>query len=172
LMGTEAPAPEPQPEKPVAKAPQSIPKQEEITPVDPPAKIELEAAGIEDLRKAVEERDTYISFLIKKLRAAEMCNQESVDWEALNNAPEDLRRRLEDLEKTLHATLRHAEIDHSLERARLARESTRLEQMDEQIRREMKRLDISDRKSDGDEEHAVTQDAGMNSRWQRLFGKK
>jgi hypothetical protein len=160
------------PAAPVGAAPSQL--VEEVTPVDAPATLDLEAAGVEDLRKAVEQRDTYISYLLRKLRAAEMCNQNSIDWEALNNAPEDLRRRLEELERTLHATLRHTEIDHSLERARLAREAMRLEQQEEQIRREMKRLNLSDPKeTDGDElDGDAHQEIGGNSRWQRLFGKK
>lgn len=155
-----------------AKPAQPSQPQEEIANVDPPVVIDLNAAGVDDLRKAVEQRDAYISFLTKKLRAAEMCYQDSINWEVLNNAPEDLRRRLEDLEKTLHATLRHAEIDHSLERARLSREATRLEHLEEQIRREMKRLNISETQDGDDEEPSAQSDHGMNTRWQRLFGKK
>lgn len=147
---------------------------EEIANVDPPEMIDLNAAGVDDLRKAVEQRDAYISFLTRKLRAAEMCYQDSINWEVLNNAPDDLRRRLEDLEKTLHATLRHAEIDHSLERARLAREATRLELLEEQVRREMKRLNLSENGGEAETEEvgAEHHDSGMNTRWQRLFGKK
>jgi hypothetical protein len=135
----------------------------------------VQAADIDELRQAVEKRDTYISYLTQHLRVAEMKYKDSIDWEILNNAPEELRRRLEELEKTLHATLRHAEVDHSLERARLGREAMRLEQLNEQVRREMKRLEMSD--EDGDDEAQSARekpeiDRGANGRWQRLFGKK
>ncbi|MEX2286272.1 MAG: hypothetical protein WD648_04225 [Planctomycetaceae bacterium] len=151
-------------------------KPEEIAPVDPPAVIDLDAAGVEELRTAVEHRDSYISYLTRALRAAEMMYKQSLDWEALNNAPDDLRRRLEDLEKTLHATLRHAEVDHSLERARLGREAARLEQLQEHLRREMHRLNLTDPHDDDDEAHdnraTPEVERSANSRWQRLFGKK
>ena len=146
---------------------------EEIAPVDPPEVIDPQAAGIDELRKAVEQRDLYISYLTRWLRAVEMSYQSTIDWSLLNNAPDDLRRRLEELERMLHATLRHAEVDHSLERARLSREATRLEQLEDQIRREMKRLNMSEPGDDDDRADDPHQPAkGMNNRWQRLFGKK
>lgn len=115
---------------------------QKIEPIDPPQDVDLSAADLDELRRAVEERDSYIGWLIKRLRVFESCRRLPESWEALNNAPEEMQRRLESLENQLQATLRLAEVEHSLERARLSREETRIKHVEQQLQREIRRLGL------------------------------
>lgn len=132
-------------------------------PLDPPASIELDGADRESLVAAVEERDVFISHLIRRLRSGPAGRYEPIDWTALATAPDDLRERLQELEARLQELLRMEECDLSLERARLARERARLEQ----LRREVER--------DTRAEAAALNQSGESAsqserRWLRAFG--
>jgi len=148
---------------------------EEAPPVDPPPPIDIGTAAVESLQQAVECRDAYISYLIQKLRRVESSSSRvSDDWEALGSVPEELRCRLEKLEERLEETLRLAEVEHSLERARLGREQARLQEMDQQLQKEFKRVGL---KSEADQQEAGENEgdsnkSGISSRWERLFGKR
>ena len=63
----------------------------------------FEAAEDEDLRQAIEHRDNYISFLIKKIRVFENTHTPRIDWAALESVPEELRTRMEERERRLDA---------------------------------------------------------------------
>lgn len=103
-----------------------------------PQPVDFETAQREDLEQAVEVRDHFIGVLARRLRSEQHRTREAIHWEALNNAPEDLRTRLQSLEADLEDRLRIAEVELSLERARLSRVQSRVEDMQRQIEARMK----------------------------------
>jgi hypothetical protein len=104
-----------------------------------PQPIDLNKATIEELRAAVDVRDAYIAGMARKLRVVASRRVVMPNWEPLNNAPEDLRAALQELERRLDETLRVTEVELSLERARLGREEVRLRILEEQLQKEAKR---------------------------------
>jgi len=111
---------------------------------EPPAEINFEEADTPQLIHAIQERDAYIEtclLLYRDVRRnAGLLG--AVDWESLNEYPEDLRERLETLEKHLEEQSRVNEITLSLERARLSREATRLNQVRLQVEKHAKKHGI------------------------------
>ncbi|MCH8829299.1 MAG: hypothetical protein IID45_06950 [Planctomycetes bacterium] len=143
----------------------------EIFDVDPPGPIDLEAAGIEELRCAVEARDAYIAVLIGKMRVLESAPRLGGDWSALENVPDELRARLNDYELELQETMKQAEVENSLERARLGREAARLELKEQQLQKKMRQMGIA---SDGTQESDSDDDdihrPRKSRKWLRLMG--
>lgn len=138
----------------------------EDTPLaDPPASIDVANAGIEDLRQAVEERDSYILYVLQRLRNAESRHHVPNNWAVLETMPAELRGRLEVLEKQLQQTLRTAEIELSLQRAKLGREEMRIRHLDEQVQKERKRTGGGPADApEGD------RDKSQSNRWMRMLG--
>ena len=158
----------------------------EPEPVNPPEVIDFETSDLEVLRSAVEERDTYIGYLISKLKTSESRAGLKVDWAALNEAPEELQTRLQGLEERLEELLRLAEVELALERARLGREANRQEQLELQIKREMKKLGMSEGNDadpqrdqaghsfDGksmDADEMEDEEESQGNRWLRMLGR-
>lgn len=142
LMGE--PPPEEKPAQSAAPQQSAAPAldlgaEEDIPLGDAPQPIDLDAATIDDLRRAVDIRDAYIVAMARKLRVVGSRRVIMPNWEALNNAPEDLRAGLEELDRRLQESLRIAEVELSLERARLGREEMRLRVLEEQLQKESKR---------------------------------
>lgn len=104
-----------------------------------PAFIDLQQASANDLRQAVQARDECISALVRRIVAQDQSTR-LPDWDRLNHAPQDLRRTLEDLRRQLQDKLRVAEVDLSLQRARMAREEAKLQIKAEQVERQLRRM--------------------------------
>lgn len=98
---------------------------EPLTPADAPAAIDLNKATPEQLAEAITERDAYICYLLQMLRTRTEVPVPP-DWSALNNAPAELASRLEQMAAELQDNLRRADVEISIERARLAREQAQL----------------------------------------------
>lgn len=130
--------------------------------LEPPLPVDLESADRGALCAAVEERDVFISHLIRRLCSGPAGHYQAIDWTALAGAPDDLRERLQELEARLQELLRMEECDLSLERARLARERARLEQ----LRRDVER----DTRDDLAHESATSDSDRNERRWLRVFG--
>ncbi|QDV19739.1 Chromosome partition protein Smc [Gimesia panareensis] len=143
-----APAPEPQP-APVehnsallsGSAGRTLASYKPPLP-EAPAEINYDQASHEELTAAIRERDQYISLLIKRLREAETAVI-PVNWEAINNAPEDLVKHLQTLQHDLEHNLGLAEVEISIERARLSRTELMLQNREEQIRKKEKQLGLN-----------------------------
>lgn len=129
-----------------------------------PLAVDVESAEREELVKAIEIRDRYISDLTHRLRSAEM--RQPVDWDALSQAPADLRQQLVDLESRYRDHLRREECDLALERARLAREQARLKQDRHRFDQQMRRSGLA-----MDDEQGTPMDADERS-WLKMFGRK
>lgn len=173
----------------VAASPEaSFEPQEELPEpdqVDAPVAIDVSSADMDALKDAVESRDQYIAYLIQKVRVAESRTGLSVNWEALNDAPEELQTRLQSLESRLEDTLRLTEVELSLERARLGREANRLEQLEQQIEKEQKKLGIAteEKAAPGSEQEMTSSDDSdmdlddeddedaQGNRWLRMLGR-
>jgi hypothetical protein len=90
-------------------------------------------------------------------------------WVGLENLPDQLRDRLEALEKRLQETLRLAEVELSLQRAKLAREEVRIRVIDEQLQKDLKRA-RQDANSSADSDSSKDEQSG--SRWKRMLGRR
>jgi hypothetical protein len=145
------------------------PEFEEKPLADPPATLDVENASTDDLKSGIEERDSYILYLLQRLRQAEARHVVRNDWKTLEEMPTELRVRLEVLEKQLEQTLRTAEVELSLQRAKLGREEARIRQLDDQVQKELKRAGMQG--ADTDEEGSVS-DKGISGRWMRMLGRR
>jgi hypothetical protein len=105
-----------------------------------PVIVDVETASIEDLREAVTTRDNYITALISELRTAEPFPTLPADLKNSGIAPEELLASVLDLESRLKTKVLREELDLSLERARIARERSKLEQVKAQLESQIKRL--------------------------------
>ncbi|QDT33616.1 hypothetical protein [Thalassoglobus polymorphus] len=92
------------------------------------------------LLEAVTDRDSYIVYLISRLRNAEAAAYPPVDWSELSNAPSDLVAKLVELHDQLEDQLRQAQLSVSLERAMLTRERAKLAQVKQHLEKEVKRM--------------------------------
>lgn len=112
---------------------------------DPPAPIDPNLAEPEEIRDAIDQRDRYIQTVVDHSRSLQQLASlnSPVDWDELNNAPDELVDRLQQLEQQLVEQLRTSEISMSLERARLSRESTQLEAARIQLEKKMKKYGLS-----------------------------
>jgi len=134
---------------------------------EPPEPIDVTAATPEELARACEVRDSYIVYLLQRLRQIESLGHVPNSWAGLENVPGELRARLETLEKRLEETLRLAEVELSLQRAKLAREEMRIRMMDGQMQKQLKQArDASE--SEGDS----SADQANSGRWRRMLGRR
>ena len=154
----ENPTPPPQPVEP------------EIPEVDPPEAIDLESAEPDELRVAIDERDGYITYLLQRMRTREVALWPSGEWKDLEGVPEELSERLTQYEKQLEEMLRLAEVETSLERARLGREAAKLEQERQQIQSVISHLELQKESEDGDEDESAESN-GKPSRLKRFLAR-
>lgn len=155
-------------------APSDQPKREAALEPSPPLpdfsvpkSVDVAAASIEELRIAVQERDACIQQLIARSRVAEEHRTRVPDWEALDNAPEELEAALIQLEVDLRQRIKQEELSSSIERAKISRDRVHLEQVRREL--EMQIRQLGHKQNDGIE-HEV--DAKSNGkRWGKLFGR-
>ena len=108
---------------------------------DPPAFVDVDQVSLEELRAAVLARDEFISRLLRRVTALDQSTQ-IPDWALLAQVPDKLRRELDELRQRLQDKLRVAEVDLSLQRARVAREEARLHVKAEQVARQMRQMGL------------------------------
>ena len=134
-----------------------------------PSPVDVDNAEHVVLVDAVEVRDRYIAYLTQRLRALEM--QGPTNWEAMNNAPDELRSRLQQLEADYREHLRREECDMALERARLAREQNRLKQDRHKMELQARKLGFT---SDEFKLPPAQGEAseGEDRSWRKMFGRK
>ncbi|MEX0703100.1 MAG: hypothetical protein WD069_13475 [Planctomycetales bacterium] len=142
-----------------------VPEPGDEPPVPEP--VDFEASDAEALTAAIRVRDEYIAWLIRKLRSERARRDGPIDAETLEHAPEELRERLATLAERLEENLRLAEIEFSMERARLAREERILRIREDQIRRLARQYELAGGASAPDEDAAAHP---RGNRWLRLLG--
>jgi hypothetical protein len=133
---------------------------------DAPEAIDTRTATPEELAQACEARDAYVVYLLQRMRQMESMGHVPNSWGGLENLPEQLRDRLEALEKRLQETLRLAEVELSLQRAKLGREEVRIRVMDEQLQKDLKRA----REGAGSPDADGGKNEAASSRWKRMLG--
>ena len=140
----------------------------ELPPLaDAPEPVDAQNATREELAQACETRDGYVVYLLQRLRRIESLGHVPNSWAGLENLPDQLHARLESLEKRLEETLRLAEVELSLQRAKMAREEVRIRVIDEQLQKDLKRARLeSGAASDAD----AGKDEQAGSRWKRMLG--
>jgi hypothetical protein len=136
--------------------------------VDAPPAVDFDQAQPADLRAACMARDDYIAYLLQRMRQIEAQRHVPDDWARLENVPAELRARLEALEGRLKETLRLSEVELSVQRAKLAREESRIRTLDEQVQKEAKRVRLESEQQ-GDDHGDETAAAG---RWRRMLGRR
>ncbi len=109
---------------------------------EPPLPIDFDSADQQQLCNAIRSRDEFISLLLRRLSSPD-ANTEFPDWEQLNRVPEDLQHELFSLRDRLKDKLRVAEVDLSLQRAKLAREDARLTIKANQLAAQLKKLGLA-----------------------------
>lgn len=129
-----------------------------------PPDVDLEAASPDELRLAVQSRDDYIARLVRKM--ASQPQPQNPNWDALNQAPDELRLELESLRNHWQSRIRTAEVDLALQRARLAREQSQLQTQATDVDRQLKRLGL-DNDDLASNSHAAKgiKNSPANSRW-------
>lgn len=130
-----------------------------------PAEIDYEEASKAEFIEALKARDHYICQLIKRVREAETALI-PVNWEMLNNAPEDLLEQLQTLHHDLEHNLGLAEVEISIERARLSRTESMLQGREEEIRKKEKKLGLNmERSEEGEVADEEQLDDDQKKRW-------
>lgn len=114
---------------------------EQVTPA--PTVIDVETASIEELRVAVTTRDEYLSALIKEFRQIQIMPALPEDFENSGLAPAELLTSLKELETRFKTGIQRENFELSLERARMGRERSRLDQVKAQLEGQIKRLAAS-----------------------------
>lgn len=132
----------------------------------PPTPLAPSSATSDELETALNERDAYIAFLLRKVRRLTPV-QAPPDWVSLENVPEDLCEKLSSNARQLEEHLRLAEIEVSMERARLGREQVQLRHQQEMIEKQMRRLGL---KTLDDEIIQTEEVAPADRRWVRFLG--
>jgi hypothetical protein len=148
----------------------SEPETDHVPPVDPPEPIDFATAGVDDLKQAVDSRDKYASYLVHRLRVLEMARVAPVDWAALQNAPSELVEKLQSVQSRLDEVLRLAEVEQSLERARVGREAARLRLAEQQLERRMNQAAALGPRAGDDDASDDDETASKGSRWFRMLG--
>ncbi len=134
-------------------------------PALPAAPLEIQEghASQDQLIQAIRDRDEYISLLIKRVREAETAVI-PVHWEQINNAPAELIEKLQVLHHELEHNLGLAEVEISIERARLSRTESMLQNREEQIRKKEKQMGLNlDRSEEKIEKNEL--DDEQKKRW-------
>ncbi|MBS0202339.1 MAG: hypothetical protein JSS49_05510 [Planctomycetes bacterium] len=131
-----------------------------------PDPIDFETATVEALRQACADRDTYIVQITRWVRTRRTVSIPD-NWEEMDT-PDDLRQKVERLAARLEEQVRLAEVEMSLERARLSREKSQLQADRTTMDRHMKRLGITS--LDELEDIAVSSSSTGDRRWMRFLG--
>lgn len=134
---------------------------------DLPAAIDLESLSLEEARAAIRERDRVIGQLWEPLLALKAAGSLPSNLASLENLPAPLQARIAEIEAQWQAKFRQAELDLSVERARLAREQSTLRSQQEALAKRTKHgADVAAAiaESDGN-------DGTKRGRWFRFMGK-
>lgn len=154
--------------------PEEIAEYDELAEEDVEAGVSMPApnpvpadADTRILHLAIEQRDAYIAALQQAMQRAELRHRKAAVLGGSEDVPESLQHRLAELEHIFEEQQRLAEVELSLERARLGREEMRLRHVDETLTRELKRLGGPAGKPAAEK---PTEEAVKNGRWRRILG--
>jgi hypothetical protein len=128
-----------------------------------PEPIDVDDAPASELRQAVTDRDAYVRWLCQQMR--HVTGRLEVWLGELQTESDDatLHKRVDEIEGLIHEQLRIAEIDVSIERARLSRDQANLKEQTEQLAREREQLAKALNPSDADD------DTPLLRRWKKYI---
>ena len=132
-----------------------------------PRPVDLDDATRDELQRACAERDTYIVQLTRMLRSRRAVSLPD-NWDDIVEVPEEQKARVDQLATRLEEQVRLAEVEMSLERARLSRERMQLQTDHEKIDKHLKRLGLTS--LDELETIAVENGSTSDRRWMRFLG--
>lgn len=135
----------------------------DFTEPEVPLPFNIEDCQQQEFETAINQRDAYISWLIRRLRAREISGGPP-NWAALEHAPAELVDELRSLQVRLEEHLRLAEVELSLERARCARDLAKVRQQQEVLR------DRPNSAQKDDPTPAVHNTKSAERRWRRFLG--
>lgn len=131
-----------------------------------PPPIDFENVGLDALKRACADRDTYIVQITRWVRTHRAVNvPENLDE---IQVPGELREKVEQLASRLEEQVRLAEVEMSLERARLSREKSQVQADRAVMEKHLKRLGITS--LDELEDIAVSSSSSGDRRWMRFLG--
>ncbi len=136
-----------------------------IEEVTAPQDIQFKGATQDQLCEAIEQRDSYIAYLLRKLRVSQTLQISMPDWESLEGIPEELLKEAHKLSEQLNEQLRLAEVENAVERARLGREANRLQQLQQKMDKDRHQLD---EENQDNEDHNSPQGS---SRWMKMLSR-
>lgn len=135
----------------------------------PPRQIDVSAASREQLEEAIDDRDRYISYLLRRQRLAGG-EVQLPDWSSLPPVPEFVTNRVTQLADELESRLRLAEIEVSVERARIARDQMKLRQAQDALERQRRQLGIENESAAAAGNSGATPASSSDRRWSRFMG--
>ena len=128
-----------------------------------PEPIDAEDAAPQELQKGITDRDAYIRWLCHQVRDI---TGRLEGWLGEVQARSDdvtMHKRIDEIEKVIHDQLRIAEIDVSIERAKLSRDQATLNEQTAQLAREREQL------AKAMDPSAVDDDTPMLRRWKKFI---
>jgi hypothetical protein len=140
----------------------------ELVIPEPPTAVDFESVTLDDAKQAIRERDQLIQQLRETLLLLQASGQFPNDLPTVESLPAALRERLEQLETQWQAKFRQAELDLSLERARLAREQTQIQLQQETLQKQLRQGGNTPRER---LEGEAAEDGASRRRWFRFMGK-
>ncbi len=111
--------------------------------INRPTAVDAECHDADIWRDAVDCREKYIVSLTRALRIVESRRRGTPDWDALVAAPHALREEAGRLTSDLQQTLRSAEVELSIERARISRQESLIAQQRREIDKALKKQGIN-----------------------------
>jgi hypothetical protein len=135
---------------------------------DAPEPVDFGTITLEDALQAIRLRDEIIQQLRQPLLLLQAAQQLPRDLQGLDHLPEPLQKQMAELEAKWEAKYRQAELELSLERARLAREASQIQHQQEALQKQLKQhgLGLKDVPESSDRE-----DGTSRRRWFRFMGK-
>ncbi len=128
-----------------------------------PEPIDEEHAAPAELHKGIQDRDAYIRWLCHQMRDITGRLEGWLGEVQAESDDETLHARVDEIEKVIHDQLRIAEIDVSIERAKLSREQATLNEQTERLAREREQLAKALNPNDSED------DTPMLRRWKRFI---
>lgn len=168
LLG-EAPPPGPIPDRDTADETECSPALLESNLPDLPPAVDFENLTLDDARLAIRERDSVINSLREPLLLLQASGNLPQNLGSLENIPDAVRQRIDALESAWQAKFRQAELDLSLERARLARAEAAVHQQQDQNRQHDSAA-AADKDYAGRASKKEAAEGGNQRRWFRFLG--
>jgi hypothetical protein len=138
---------------------------------DLPAPVDFENITLEEARAAIRERDAVIGQLREPLMVLQVTGQLPADLPTLEHLPAPLRDRIAELEVQWQSKFRQAELEVSLERARLAREQAAVRQQQDALQKQFRKEGLPGKATGAADGKEGEENSSSKRRWFRFMGK-